>query len=84
MLRKVQAVTQLIKIRNDYRNSKENVQSQIFNGANTDELTVIMLIDLNNLRDRIAALHAAFPTNFLHSFAAKANPVRVRIILATI
>ena len=42
-----------------------------------DNFSVIMLLDLDHVQQTIQDLTHAFPPHFLHTFAAKANPVRV-------
>ena len=46
----------------------------------SDNFSVMMLLDLNALARTITDLSAEFPDHFLHTFAAKANPVRVCIL----
>jgi len=41
-----------------------------------DNFSVIMLLDLDHVQQTIQDLTHAFPPHFLHTFAAKANPVR--------
>ena len=77
------AAKEIIQMRNSaidqFVNSKPTSASNLFADHVTepDNFSVIMLLDLDHVQQTIQDLTRAFPSNFLHTFAAKANPVRV-------
>ena len=59
--------------------SGELAKDNIFAGKvkEADNFSVMMLLDLDNVNTTIKELTQSFPDHFLHTFAAKANPIRV-------
>ena len=51
--------------------------SSFFPEDEEDNLNVVMLLDLNYIRQSTSELTNSFTPNFLHTFAAKANPIPV-------
>lgn len=60
-------------------NVQASIEKNFFENKvqDSDNFSVMMMFDLDQLKSTINDLHQEFPSHFLHTFAAKANPVRV-------